>query len=189
MKLVIAADHAGFPLKEEIRGYLERLGHEVVDHHAVLARRVDGGSLDRGLDQVAPGDLDLDADELRKGARAGRHQTDHPELGRFAQRLSASAVRVVGSRPFDAVAARRPSPFERGNVRRGLRGVVGSFDFVRARVGEVQKGADGLDAVGFDLVVRRSRRARCGDEQRGVSCHRRRREGERARGARRRPDA
>ena len=31
MKLVIAADHAGFPLKEEVRGYLERLGHEVVD--------------------------------------------------------------------------------------------------------------------------------------------------------------
>src|SRR3984957_17956539 len=31
MKLVIAADHAGFPLKEEIRGYLERLEHEVID--------------------------------------------------------------------------------------------------------------------------------------------------------------
>src|ERR1700761_7851606 len=31
MKLLIAADHAGFPLKEEVRGYLERLGHEVVD--------------------------------------------------------------------------------------------------------------------------------------------------------------
>src|ERR1700744_2682375 len=31
MKLVIAADPAGFPLKEEVRGYLERLGHEVVD--------------------------------------------------------------------------------------------------------------------------------------------------------------
>ncbi len=31
MKLVIASDHAGFPLKEEVRGYLERLGHEVVD--------------------------------------------------------------------------------------------------------------------------------------------------------------
>ncbi|HVW76953.1 MAG TPA: ribose 5-phosphate isomerase B [Alloacidobacterium sp.] len=31
MKLVIAADHAGFPLKEEVRGYLERLGHEVTD--------------------------------------------------------------------------------------------------------------------------------------------------------------
>ncbi|HEY0784502.1 MAG TPA: ribose 5-phosphate isomerase B [Acidobacteriaceae bacterium] len=31
MKLVIAADHAGFPLKEEVRGYMERLGHEVAD--------------------------------------------------------------------------------------------------------------------------------------------------------------
>jgi ribose 5-phosphate isomerase B len=31
MKIAIGADHAGFPLKEEIRGYLERLGHEVID--------------------------------------------------------------------------------------------------------------------------------------------------------------
>jgi len=31
MKLVIAADHAGFPLKEEVRAYLEKEGHEVAD--------------------------------------------------------------------------------------------------------------------------------------------------------------
>ena len=31
MKLVIAADHAGFPLKEDVRGYLATEGHEVVD--------------------------------------------------------------------------------------------------------------------------------------------------------------
>jgi ribose 5-phosphate isomerase B len=31
MKLVIAADHAGFPLKEDVRAYLEMKGHEVVD--------------------------------------------------------------------------------------------------------------------------------------------------------------
>ncbi len=31
MKLVISADHAGFPLKEEIRAYLAKAGHEVVD--------------------------------------------------------------------------------------------------------------------------------------------------------------
>ncbi|MGB7548392.1 MAG: RpiB/LacA/LacB family sugar-phosphate isomerase [Terracidiphilus sp.] len=31
MKLVISADHAGFPLKEEIRAYLTRAGHEVID--------------------------------------------------------------------------------------------------------------------------------------------------------------
>lgn len=31
MKIAIAGDHAGFALKEELRGYLERLGHEVLD--------------------------------------------------------------------------------------------------------------------------------------------------------------
>ena len=31
MKLVISADHAGFPLKEEVRAHLAIAGHEVVD--------------------------------------------------------------------------------------------------------------------------------------------------------------
>jgi ribose 5-phosphate isomerase B len=31
LKLVISADHAGFPLKEEVRAYLTKVGHEVVD--------------------------------------------------------------------------------------------------------------------------------------------------------------
>lgn len=31
MKLVISADHAGYPLKEDVRAYLSRQGHEVVD--------------------------------------------------------------------------------------------------------------------------------------------------------------
>jgi ribose 5-phosphate isomerase B len=31
MKLVIAADHAGFELKEDVRAYLGKAGHEVVD--------------------------------------------------------------------------------------------------------------------------------------------------------------
>lgn len=31
MKIAIAADHAGFPLKEEVRDYVARLGHEVQD--------------------------------------------------------------------------------------------------------------------------------------------------------------
>jgi len=31
MKLVIGSDHAGFPLKEEVRAYLATKGHDVVD--------------------------------------------------------------------------------------------------------------------------------------------------------------
>jgi ribose 5-phosphate isomerase B len=31
MKLVISSDHAGFPLKEDVRAYLAKAGHEVVD--------------------------------------------------------------------------------------------------------------------------------------------------------------
>jgi ribose 5-phosphate isomerase B len=31
LKLVIASDHAGFPLKEEVREYLAKAGHEMVD--------------------------------------------------------------------------------------------------------------------------------------------------------------
>ena len=31
MKLVISSDHAGFPLKEEVRAYLAKAGHDVVD--------------------------------------------------------------------------------------------------------------------------------------------------------------
>jgi ribose 5-phosphate isomerase B len=31
VKLVISADHAGFPLKEEVRGYLTKAGHEIID--------------------------------------------------------------------------------------------------------------------------------------------------------------
>ena len=31
MKLVISSDHAGFPLKEEVRAYLAQAGHEVID--------------------------------------------------------------------------------------------------------------------------------------------------------------
>lgn len=31
MKLAIGSDHAGFPLKEEVRDYLTKAGHEIVD--------------------------------------------------------------------------------------------------------------------------------------------------------------
>jgi ribose 5-phosphate isomerase B len=41
MKLAIGADHAGYAMKEEVRGYLERLGHEVIDLGAFNAEPSD----------------------------------------------------------------------------------------------------------------------------------------------------
>ena len=41
MKLVISADHAGFPLKEEVRAYLTKAGHEIVDLGAYNAEPSD----------------------------------------------------------------------------------------------------------------------------------------------------
>jgi ribose 5-phosphate isomerase B len=41
LKLVIASDHAGFPLKEDLRAYLAKGGHEVVDLGAYNAEPSD----------------------------------------------------------------------------------------------------------------------------------------------------
>lgn len=41
MKLVISSDHAGFALKEEVRAYLAKEGHEVVDLGAYNAEPSD----------------------------------------------------------------------------------------------------------------------------------------------------
>jgi ribose 5-phosphate isomerase B len=52
MKLVVGADHAGFPLKEEVRGYLERLGHEVIDVGAYSAEPSDYPDFAEALGRV-----------------------------------------------------------------------------------------------------------------------------------------
>lgn len=41
MKIAVAADHAGFPLKEEVRPFIESLGHEVVDLGAFKVEPLD----------------------------------------------------------------------------------------------------------------------------------------------------
>jgi ribose 5-phosphate isomerase B len=41
VKLVIASDHAGFPLKEEVRAYLAKAGHEVIDLGAYRVEPLD----------------------------------------------------------------------------------------------------------------------------------------------------
>ncbi|MGH2711014.1 MAG: ribose 5-phosphate isomerase B [Actinomycetota bacterium] len=62
MRLAIGADHAGYSLKEDLKGFLKELGHEVEDHGthseepidyppicAAVARTVRDGKADRGI--------------------------------------------------------------------------------------------------------------------------------------------
>ncbi len=56
MKLVIGSDHAGFPLKEELREHLAKAGHEVVD---------------LGVHSTAPSDYPDAAEAVGEAIRAG----------------------------------------------------------------------------------------------------------------------
>jgi len=60
MKLALGADHKGFPLKENIKGYLQSLGHEIVDFGTNSEDSVDypdfGGAAAKA---VASGKADL----------------------------------------------------------------------------------------------------------------------------------
>jgi ribose 5-phosphate isomerase B len=62
VRIAVAADHAGYPLKEAVKGFLEDAGHEVEDHGtfseepvdyprfcAAAARAVAGGDADRAI--------------------------------------------------------------------------------------------------------------------------------------------
>jgi ribose 5-phosphate isomerase B len=62
MRIALGCDHAGFALKEELRGFLEEAGHEVEDHGtwseeavdypafcAAAARAVASGDADRAI--------------------------------------------------------------------------------------------------------------------------------------------
>jgi ribose 5-phosphate isomerase B len=62
MRIAIACDHAGFPLKEDLKVFLEQEGHEVTDHGtsslepvdypvfcAAAARAVAAGEADRAI--------------------------------------------------------------------------------------------------------------------------------------------
>lgn len=63
MNILIGSDHFGFPLKEELKSYLEGLGHQVVDVGVAsaeepvdypdvavaLAERIAAGETDRGI--------------------------------------------------------------------------------------------------------------------------------------------
>ncbi len=121
MKLVIAADHADFPLTEEARGYLERLGHQVLDLSAhsiepsdyanyagavgwaLIARRVE-----RGILLCGSGVGVCIAGNKLPGVRACMcHDTysDHQGVEHDDMNVLALGARIIGTAlAFDLVA-------------------------------------------------------------------------------------
>src|ERR1035437_780370 len=89
MKIAIAADHAGFALKEKLRARLASEGHEVVDFGTAspdscdypdfaqpVARQVAGGRSDRGILVCSTGIGMAMAANKVDGARAAPAQSD-----------------------------------------------------------------------------------------------------------------
>lgn len=83
MRVAIGADHAGFLLKEDLKRYLQELGHEVEDHGtesgeeadyppicAAVARSVRDGRADRGVVLGGSGQGEQIAANKVHGARA-----------------------------------------------------------------------------------------------------------------------
>jgi ribose 5-phosphate isomerase B len=83
VRIAIAADHAGFPLKEQLRAFLESEGHEVLDlgtnstdpvdyppFCAAAARAVVAGEADRGIVLGGSGQGEQIAANKVRGARA-----------------------------------------------------------------------------------------------------------------------
>ena len=83
MRVAIGADHAGFLLKEDLKRYLQEMGHEVEDHGteseeqadyppicAAVARAVRDGRAERGVVLGGSGQGEQIAANKVRGARA-----------------------------------------------------------------------------------------------------------------------
>jgi ribose 5-phosphate isomerase B len=129
MKLVIAADHAGYSLKEEVRGYLERLGHEVIDLGAfnsepsdypdfaeAVGRALHAGRAERGILICGSGVGVCVAANKMPGIRACMchdHYSAHQGVEHDDMNVLVLGARIIGQElAFDLVAAFLQAKFQ-----------------------------------------------------------------------------
>jgi ribose 5-phosphate isomerase B len=122
MKLAIGADHAGYALKEEVRGYLEKLGHEVIDLGAfnadpsdypdyaeAVGRALQAGRAERGILICGSGVGVCVAANKMPGIRACMchdHYSAHQGVEHDNMNVLVLGARIIGSElAFDLVAA------------------------------------------------------------------------------------
>jgi ribose 5-phosphate isomerase B len=116
MKIAIASDHAGFPLKEEVRAYVARLGHDVQDLGAyntepsdysdfavLVGKTLMAGTAERGILICGSGVGVCVAANKMPGVRAGMcHDTYSAHQGVEHDEMN---VLVMGARIIGAALA------------------------------------------------------------------------------------
>jgi ribose 5-phosphate isomerase B len=116
MKIAIASDHAGFPLKEEVREYVARLGHDVKDLGAyntepsdypdfalLVGKALMAGEVERGILICGSGVGVCVAANKMPGVRAGMcHDTYSSHQGVEHDQMN---VLVLGARIIGPAAA------------------------------------------------------------------------------------
>jgi ribose 5-phosphate isomerase B len=134
MRLAIGADHAGFPLKEEVRAYLEKLGHEVIDLGAynadpsdypdfaeAVGRALIAGRAERGVLICGSGVGVSVAANKMPGIRAAMcHDTysAHQGVEHDNMNVLVLGARIIGSAlAFELVAAYLHASFQRQEER------------------------------------------------------------------------
>jgi ribose 5-phosphate isomerase B len=129
MKLAIGADHAGYALKEEVRGYLEKLGHEVIDLGAfnaepsdypdfaeAVGRALQAGQAERGILICGSGVGVCVAANKMPGIRACMchdHYSAHQGVEHDNMNVLVMGARIIGSETaFDLVGAFLQAKFQ-----------------------------------------------------------------------------
>jgi ribose 5-phosphate isomerase B len=129
MKLAIGADHAGYALKEEVRGCLEKLGHEVIDLGAfnaepsdypdfaeAVGRAVQAGRAERGILICGSGVGVCVAANKMPGIRACMchdHYSAHQGVEHDNMNVLVMGARIIGSETaFDLVGAFLAAKFQ-----------------------------------------------------------------------------
>lgn len=113
MKIAIAADHAGFPLKEEVRDHVAKLGHEIQDLGAyntepsdypdfavLVGKALMAGTAERGILICGSGVGVCVAANKMPGVRAGMcHDTysSHQGVEHDQMNVLVLGARIIGS--------------------------------------------------------------------------------------------
>ncbi len=163
LRIAIGADHGGFDLKEELKGYLARLGHHVYDcgttsrepvdyprFAAAVAQRVASGEADFGVAVDGAGIGSAMAANKIAGVRAAACYSE--ALARNAREHNDANVLTLGAAHTDADTARRILDVFLTARCTGERH--------RARVAlirEIEQGQEGLSAADVERVAARVR--------------------------------